>query len=484
MTTPEDGPVSPEDAPLLAAWFAARSAGRRPLQIPGHKNRYGRDEGAFAADLIGPLVRDDLALQGGVDDNAFTHRYLSRAEELWARAVGADHARFLVGGSSQGNIAALCAIARSGRDVVVDRTSHRSAHAGLVISGGRPVWIHPDLHPEFGVPVGVPPGAVASSPSEATGVFVTSPSYVGTLSDVPGLAAAAHDRGHPLVVDQAWAAGLGFLPGRGAIEQGADLCVTSVHKALLGYSQTAVVTLRTGLVDIAQLDRSVDLTSTTSESGTLLASIDATRAALARDGGAALERTMAAAATMRRTLAGVRGLVVLDDGLVPGGMDPFKVTLWLPRTGVDGVALGARLTDLGHSPESADHDTVVMTVTLVDDDAFLAEMAGLVRSLIDDLRGDPRPPAAAAVWSVSPEVVLTPREAFFARRRRLPLADAVGEVSAEQFTPYPPGVPLLAPGERITADVVAAIAAAGRVGRVAYSSDRSLATVEVVDDLA
>jgi lysine decarboxylase len=481
---PDEAPVPPEDAPLLAAWFAARAEARRPMQIPGHKNRYAHGDDAFAADLIGPLVRDDMALQGGVDDNAFTHRYLEQAEALWSRAVGADHARFLVGGSSQGNIAALCAIARPDRDVVVDRTSHRSAHAGLVISGGRPVWIHPDLHPEFGVPVGVPPSALTAVPGDATGVFVTSPSYVGTLSDVRGLAAVAHAHGLPLVVDQAWAAGLGFLPGRGAIEQGADLCVTSVHKALLGYSQTAVVTLRSGLVEVAQLDRSVDLTSTTSESGTLLASIDATRAALARDGGRALERTMAAAATMRHTLAGVRGLVVLDDTLIPGGMDPFKVTLWLPRTGVDGVALGARLTELGHSPESADHDTVVMTVTLADDDAFLADMAGIVIALIDSLRGEPRPPAAAAVWSVDPEVVVTPREAFFARRRRIPLAQSVGEVSAEQFTPYPPGVPLLAPGERITAEVVAAVAAAGRVGRVAYSSDRTLATVEVVDDLA
>jgi lysine decarboxylase len=87
------------------------------------------------------------------------------------------------------------------------------------------------------------------------------------------------------------------------------------------------------------------------------------------------------------------------------------------------------------------------------------------------------------VWSVNPEVVVTPREAFFARRRRIPLAESIGEVSAEQFTPYPPGVPLLAPGERITEEVVSAIAAAGRVGRVAYSSDRTLATVEVVDDL-
>jgi lysine decarboxylase len=124
--------------PLLDAWFAARKKNRRPLQIPGHKNRYAHGEDALGADLLGPLLRDDVPLQGGVDDNAYSHRYLEQAEALWSSAVGADQARFLVGGSSQGNIAALSAVSHLGRPVAIDRTSHRSAQAALVISGARP----------------------------------------------------------------------------------------------------------------------------------------------------------------------------------------------------------------------------------------------------------------------------------------------------------------------------------------------------------
>lgn len=471
------------DRPLVDAWLAARREARRPLQIPGHKNRYAGTEPVLGDDVLRALVRDDLPLQGGLDDNSFTHRHLERAEALWAAQVGADHARFLVGGSSQGNIAALSAVAHPDRPVAVDRTSHRSTHAALVITGARPRWIYHDLHPEFGLPMGVPAGDVAAVPDALTAAFVTSPSYVGTLSDVAGIAQAAHARGIPLVVDEAWGAHLAFLPGGGALAAGADVSVTSVHKALMGYSQTAVVAQRAGRVPRSTLDRSVDLVQTTSPSGTLLASIDATRDVLVRDAGAALDRTVTSVRHMRERLSRVPGLVVLDDADTPHGMDPFKVTLWLPRTGVDGVALNWRLWDLGHGPESADRDTLVMTITLVDEPAFLDEVTDALIALVEELRGDPRPGVTSAVWSIEPEVVVTPREAFFATRRRIPLADAAGEVSAEQFCPYPPGVPLLAPGERVTAESIEAIAAAGRTGRVAYCSDPTLETIEVIDAL-
>lgn len=471
------------ETPLVDAWQRARQAHRRPLQIPGHKNRYAQDEPVIGDDLLRALVRDDLPLQGGVDDNSFTQHHLERAEELWARSVGADHCRFLVGGSSQGNLAALAAVTHPGQPVAVDRTSHRSIHSALVVSGARPEWVYPDLHPDFGLPIGVPPTCLTTVSAPVTALFVTSPSYVGTLSDVPGLAAAAHGRGIPLVVDQAWGAHLGFLPGRGALAQGADLSVTSVHKTLMGYSQTAVVSMRGDRVVAPTLDRCVDLPSTTSPSGTLLASIDATRAVMDREGAAALERTIDLVRRLRQRLARVPGLVVLEDVDAAHGMDPLKVTLWLPGAGVDGVALNWRLWDLGHGPESADRDTVVLTMTLVDEPEFVDHVGEVITGLIDQLRGEPRAGGAAAVWSIEPEVVLTPREAFFATRRRIPLAQAVGEVSADQFCPYPPGVPLLAPGERVTAETIEAIVLAGQLGRVAYSSDPTLSTIEVVDSV-
>jgi lysine decarboxylase len=470
--------------PLLDAWRRAKALSRHPMQVPGHKMRFSglsADADVLGADLLTDTVRDDVPLQGGVDDNAFTHHYLEDAEALWSEAVGADHSRFLVGGSSQGNIAALSAVARPGEPVAVDRTSHRSTQSALVVSGARPVWIYPRLHPEFHLPIGMDAASIDNLSEVVTGVFVTSPSYIGTLSGVGELAEAAHRLGIPLVIDQAWGAHLGFMPGRGAMESGADLSVTSVHKALMGYSQTAVVTMRDGLIERSQVDRCVDLTSTTSPSGTLMATIDAARAVMERDGTAALARTIEAVAEARRRLARVPGLIVLDDDNALCPVDPMKITLVLPRTGASGVDVGRSLWDLGHGPESADRDTVVLTVTVMDDPAFIAGMADLIAAIIDIHRGAPQPFAPSAVWQVEPEVVMTPREAFFGKRRRIPMSEAAGQVSAEQFCPYPPGVPLLAPGEAVTQETIEAIQAAGRICRVAYCSDPTLETIEVVD---
>jgi arginine decarboxylase len=453
------------------------------MQIPGHKMQYTLDGNGWAADLLGDTVRDDIPLQGGVDDNALSHDFLGQAERMWARQVGADHCRFLVGGSSQGNITVIGTIADPGVPMAIDRTSHRSTQAGLVISGAVPVWIYPRLHPEFHLPIGMPAEAISGVIEQVNGFFVTSPSYIGTLSDIAGLAAAAHDRGEALAVDQAWGAHLDFLEGRGAISQGADLAVTSIHKALTGYSQTAVVSAREGrgFVRRSVIDRWVDLTATTSPSGTLMASIDATRVAMVRDGRHRLDLLCEAVREARARLATVPGLIVLDDANAGCSVDPMKLTLILAGTGVDGTVLGNTLFELGHGPETADRDVIVFTATVTDDPEWIAQFADLLAGMIDRMRGPARPIVPVAVWQVSPEVVVTPREAFFSERKRIPLREAVGEVSAEQFCPYPPGVPLLAPGERVTAETVEAIAAAAKVGRVAYNSDPTLETIEVID---
>ena len=468
------------EVPLVDAWRRGRDRRMRPLQIPGHKYRYADGADLLGAELLGALVRDDLPLQGGADDNAFTGRYLERAEALWALSVGGDHCRFLVGGSSQGNIASLTAAGGPGLRVAVDRTSHRSALAGLVVSGSTPEWVYPVIHPEFGLPLGVAAESLAGLSDDVVALFVTSPTYVGTMASVRALADRSHADDRTLIVDQAWGAHLCFMPGCGALEQGADIVTTSVHKALMGYSQTAVVMVRGARVDATRLDRAVDLTATTSPSATLLASIDATRAVMEMHGESALAAAIEATSRMRSRLRPVRGLVVVDEAELGQPCDPLKLTLWLPRTGVDGVELAGLLWEQGHGVEAADADSIVMTLSMLDEPEFCTEMTDLLLSLIERLRGDARVPAPSALWQVVPEVVMTPREAFFAPRRRIPLSAAVGEVSAEQFCPYPPGVPLLAPGERITQEVVRDIALAGRIGRVAYCSDLTLESVEIV----
>lgn len=469
------------DAPLVAAWFAARERRGPTMQIPGHKMRFGREAPShFAADVLTPLLRDDIALQGGLDDNALSGRYLEQAEELWAAAVGAEHSRFLVGGSTQGNIASLTCVLAPDVTVCIDRTSHRSAHAGLVISGAAPRWILPRIHPEFGVPVGITAADVDMGGAHA--LFVTSPAYVGTISEISALADVCHRLESVLIVDQAWGAHLDFMPQGGALAAAADVVTTSVHKALTGYSQTAVTSLKGTRVLPSTLSHGVDLTATTSPSGTLLASIDATRVALLRDDGARLALIVEAVADMRRAVGRIPGVVVLDDGNLGCAVDPLKVTIWVPRTGTTGAAIARCLWEQGVGVEAADTDTLVMTASIVDEPMELRDVAARLASVIESQRGAARAPAPAATWQINPDVVLSPRDAYFAPRVRMRLQDAVGEVSTEQFCPYPPGVPLLAPGERVTPEVVEAIEVAGRTARMAYCSDPTATTIEVVDE--
>jgi arginine decarboxylase len=450
------------------------------MQIPGHKMRYGEAEHApFAADILEPLIRDDIPLQGGADDNVFSGRVLEKAEALWSAAIGADHARFLVGGSTQGNIAALTSVVAPNVTICIDRTSHRSAHAGLVTSGALPRWILPRIHPHFGVPIGVHVDDVDMQGAYA--LFVTSPAYVGTVTNIATLAELCHGQDSVLIVDQAWGAHLDFMPGCGAHANGADVVTTSVHKALTGYSQTAITSLKGSRVLPSTLTHGVDLTATTSPSATLLASIDATRVAMQRDGSARLALMQEVVDDARIALSAIPGVVALTDELVGCEMDPLKLTLFVPETGTTGARIAAELWEQGIGVEAADADTLIMTVTVADDPTDVHDLVSAVSAVVDRQRDTPRPPSPAATWQVQPDVVMTPREAYFAHRRRMPLRDAIGEVSTEQFCPYPPGVPLLAPGERVTSDVVEAIDMAGRTTRMAYCSDPTAQTIEIVD---
>jgi lysine decarboxylase len=302
---------------------------------------------------------------------------------------------------------------------------------------------------------------------------------VGTIGDLAGHAAAAHEAGVPLVVDAAWAAHLGFHPDLPlhAIAAGADAMVTSAHKALPAYSQGALVLARTGRLDRARLDRAFEATHTTSPAGSIMASIDAARALLARDGKDLCTRLVGAVAAARQRLRQVPGLAVLDGP----GVEPTKLVVLLAGTGAHGIAVEADLIAAGMPVEMADRDTVVPVVAIADDENQVAAFTETLVAAIERHRGAPRHPAPAAAWTVVPETILAPREAFFAPAETVPADSAVGRVSAELIAPYPPGVPVLAPGELITAEALNALREVhADGGRIAYAADPTLATLQVV----
>lgn len=464
------------DAPLLDAWLRFVESPPTAFTIPGHKHR---------RDLVGDVVAGDVPLYAGLDTMRLENGVLGRAERLAAELWGADLCRFSCGGSTHANQALALALGGDGDTVVVSRTLHRSMFLGLVLAGLRPVWVRPEIDPVTALPLGVDPQALrlalARHP-QTRAVLIGDPSYVGTVGDVSGLAREAHAAGVPLVVDAAWAAHFGFhpvLPSH-ALAAGADAMVLSAHKTLPAWSQGAMVLTRGGRIDAARLDAGVEATATTSPSGAILASIDAARALLARDGEALLGTALAAVRDARARLGTVEGLVVLDGP----AMDPLKLTVGLAGTGADGLAVEADLTARGITVEAAERDLVVAVVTLADDEESVGALTDALVVSVQRRRGAPRAVAVPVSYGIEPMQALSPREAFFAGHDTVPRASAVGRVSAELVAPYPPGIPVLAPGELVTEEALEALSEARAAGlRIAYAADPGLRTLRVVSEV-
>jgi arginine decarboxylase len=467
------------DAPMLAAWLdftrQAEAGELLPMSVPGHKQRQ---------DLVGSVIAGDAPFYGGLDTIKHADSLRVECEGRAARLWGADWCRFSVAGSTHGNQALALAVGQPGQEVIVNRTLHKSLLLGLVLAGLRPVWVRPEIDLASGLPSGVAVqtvrDALTAHPS-ACAVFLGDPTYVGTISDLPGHAAAAHEAGVPLIVDAAWAAHLGFHPDLPphAIAAGADAMVTSAHKALPAYTQGALVLATTTRLDAARLDRAFEATHTTSPTGSIMASIDAARALIAADGERLCGRLIRGVAAARKRLREVPGVAVLDGP----GVEPTKLVVQLAATGAHGIKVEADVIAAGMPVEMADRDTVIPIPTIADDEDQIAAFTEVLIDVIERHRGAPRQVMPAASWTVEPQTVLAPREAFFARAETVPSAAAVGRVSAELIAPYPPGVPVLAPGELITAAAIEAlreVAADG--GRIAYAADPSLATFQVIAD--
>jgi arginine decarboxylase len=464
MTTPPD-PRDPlglrDDAPMLAAWLDftrhAAAGDLVPMSVPGHKQRQ---------DLVGAVIAGDAPFYGGLDTIKHADHLRADGEARAAALWGADWCRFSVAGSTHGNQALALAVGQPGQKVIINRTLHRSLLLGLVLAGLYPVWVRPDIDRASGLPGGVAVATVRDALAEhpdACAVFLGDPTYAA---------------GVPLIVDSAWAAHLGFHPQLPphAIAAGADAMVTSAHKALPAYTQGALVLARTERLDAARLDRAFEATHTTSPTGSIMASIDAVRALLARDGERLCGRLLQGVAAARERLRAVPGLDVLDGP----GVEPTKLVVLLAGTGAHGNKVEADLIKAGMPVEMADRDTIIPIPTIADDEHSLAAFTGELIAAVERHRGEPRHPHPAAAWTVQPQTVLAPREAFFARNETVPADAAIGRVSAELIAPYPPGVPVLAPGELITAAAVEAlreVAADG--GRIAYAADPSLATFQV-----
>jgi lysine decarboxylase len=473
---------------LLA--YSALNPGR--FQVPGHKGGAGADPAM--RELVGEAgLRNDVpSVTEGVDIGPEPTAF-QQAQMLAAEAWGAQRTWFLVNGASQGNHATCLALAHGGNSVVVQRNVHSSVIDGLVLNGMRPAFVAPELDPELGIAHGLTPDSLAAALDETPGAvaaMVVSPTYFGACADVAGLAEAAHARGVPLVVDEAWGAHLRFHPDlpEDALAAGADLVTSSTHKIVGSLTQAAMLHLgRGGRLDPAVVDRCVSLVETTSPSGLLSGSLDAARRQAAVHGVELLGETLAAVAATRAAVEAIPGLTALDERMVgrPGvaGWDPLRLAIDVRGTGSTGYRLAkTAFYASGIDLELYSENVVVAIFGLGEPAAPAGErlVAGL-RHAVEELEAEPGPPdeklAPPPPWG---ELVMTPREAFLGPQEMIPFDAAAGRIAAEGLAAYPPGIPNVLPGERLTAETLDYIReSVAHGGYVRGGSDRELKTLRV-----
>ncbi|HEY7031101.1 MAG TPA: hypothetical protein VH482_07240 [Thermomicrobiales bacterium] len=479
--------------PMVEGIVRYRESQIAPFSTPGHKQGLGMDP--QLRELYGDdAFLSDIPVSGGADDLHFTWGTLRQAEDLGADAWGADRTFYLVNGSSTGNHAYLLATLRPGDEVVVARDIHKSLLVALIHTGAKPVYVAPRLHPDLDVGLGIAAADVAATLDahpNAKLVALVSPSYCGVSSDLRAISAVAHGRGVPVYVDEAWGPHFHFHPAlpASAMASGIDGAVASTHKVLGAITQSAILNVQGSLVDARRVENAVGMTQTTSPAAYILASIDACRRQMVLRGRELLETTIALAGEARRRLQRIPGVDVLDGERL--GVETYDLTKLLidvhglRMTGFDvEEALRRRFRIV---PELSDLTGIMCLITVGDTQESINRLIHAFETLSAERRVHLNGNGNGAVMrssgvAIAPGVqAMSPRDAFYAPSRAIPLREAIGEVSAELVIPYPPGIPVLAPGDVISAEKVEYLAFGGAHGMyISGASDARLETIKVV----
>jgi arginine decarboxylase len=491
--TPPFMSLNHDEAPVLDALARYHEAGELGFTPPGHKQARGADP--RAREVLGDAVYlGDVLSNGGLDDRLSRGRVLERAEELMADAVHAEHTFFSTCGSSLSVKAAMLTVTRPGSSLLVGRDAHKSVIAGLILSGVRPVWVEPawdgERHIAHPPPAAAFDKAFAEHP-EADGALVTSPTPYGSAADLHAISDICHRHGKPLIVDEAWGAHLPFHDGlpSWAMDAGADICVTSIHKMGSGLEQGSVFHLQGDLVDPAELASRADLLGTTSPSVLLYAGIDAWRRQMVQHGEELIGRVLELAARTRAAIEEIDGFHVHDarDFCGPGlaaDFDPLPCVMDIGALGTTGYRAADWLREHHHMDMHLfDHRRLGAQLTHADDEDTTARLLGALRDLAahaGDLRDAPgvEVPAPAELRMTQ---IRLPRDAYFARHADVPVEKAEGRIAGEMITPYPPGIPAVLPGERLTGPVLRYLATGVAAGmNLPDAADKGLTTIRVV----
>lgn len=452
------------DTPLFTGLLA--HASRNPVQfhIPGHKKGEGMapefarfiGHNALSIDLINIAPLDDLHHPQGI---------IQEAQEIAAEAFGADYTFFSVQGTSGAITSMILSVCGPGDKIILPRNIHQSVMSALIISGAVPIFVEPELDQKLGIRHGVSFHQVRDALDEhpeAKAVMVINPTYYGVAADLKAIVDLAHSRGVPVLVDEAHGVHLHFheqLP-LSAMQAGADMAATSVHKLGGSMTQTSVLNVRMGLINPSRVQSVLSMLTTTSTSYPLLASLDTARKQLATRGRDLLDQAIKLANRARGEVNEIPGLYcfgpeIIGEASARADFDPSKLCINVKELGLSGADVERLLREeFNIEVELSDLYNVLCIVSLGTREADVDALLKALRNVSERFYKT-RPAAEVRVrLPAMPQLAMPPREAYYAEAEAVSLVDAEGRVAAESIRVYPPGIPVFMPGEIISADSI------------------------------
>ncbi|MFG6149056.1 aminotransferase class I/II-fold pyridoxal phosphate-dependent enzyme [Halobacillus sp. B23F22_1] len=436
---------------------------KKPVQfhIPGHKQGKGMDS-EFASFMGSQSLAIDLINIEPLDDLHHPHGLIKDAQTLAAEAFGADYTFFSVQGTSGAIMTMVMSVCNPGDKIIVPRNVHKSVTSAIIFSGAIPIFVHPALDDQLGISHGITPEAVnhaCEAHPDAKAVLVINPTYFGVTADLKQIVNIAHDYGMPVLVDEAHGVHIHFherLPAS-AMQAGADLAATSVHKLGGALTQSSVLNLKEGLVSHERVQSVLSMLTTTSTSYLLLASLDTSRRHLAVNGKEMIQQTLNLADEARRKINQIPGLYCVGEEILgtPATFDydPTKLIISVKDLGVTGYDVEVWLRrHYQIEVELSDLYNILCIITSGDSNREITLLIEALTHLAGEAARNSKVDSVKVSVPDIPLLALSPREAFYASSETIPFARSVGRISAEFLMVYPPGIPIFIPGEIITQD--------------------------------
>ncbi len=480
--------MSRHDAPLVAALLNYVKKNNICYHVPGH--RQGEAIPGEMRQLQKEIYKYDLTELPGLDDLHNPQEVIAEAQNLAAEAFNAKQSYFLVNGTSCGLIALILAVCSPNDTLIVPRNAHKSVMTGLILSGARPIYINPPVLKQFGILLPIMPKQLkhALNYHQAGGVLLVNPNYYGVAADLTQFADIAHQHNLPLLVDEAHGCHFHFsdrLPCD-ALAAGADAVVQSTHKVGGALTQASMLHLNSERIDKRRLKECLQMVQSTSPSYILMASLDAARRQLFSEGERLLEKSLDVAERLRNKLAALPQLTVLSRHHLTGydilSLDETRLVINVRRTGMSGYQAAEILSaEYCIQVEMADDNNIVAVLGLNADEGEADRFYFALKDFTQR-RQCSRETDVKIIQPPVPQQRLTPRQAWLAEKKPVSLEQAAGKISADTISVYPPGIPVVCPGEVITEYITEYLLDVRRQKLHVHAADETLKTVTVVWD--